>query len=333
MPRFLFEALAFGGVLIVLIYTISISGNFVSAIPLISLFVFAGYRLLPASQMIYRAITQVRFILPVLDAIHSDLNDLSNKITKQKSSNLDKISFDQNINLVDITYKYPGSNNEILKNLNLSIKAKSTIGIVGKTASGKTTIVDIILNLLEPSKGALMIDNKNIKDLNEKSWQEIIGYIPQNIYLIDDTVRSNIAFGIKKNEINHNLVLKAAKASNLDEIFLNELEKGIDKNIGEKGIKLSGGQRQRIGIARALYNQPKILIMDEATNALDSLTEDSVMQCIRQFNKKMTIIIIAHRLNNLKECDEIVILEDGKIKDKGKFDELQKKHDLFNSTN
>ena len=264
MPRFLFEALAFGGVLIVLIYTISISGNFVSAIPLISLFVFAGYRLLPASQMIYRAITQVRFVLPVLDAIHSDLNDLSNKIKKQKSSNLDKISFDQNINLVDITYKYPGSNNEILKNLNLSIKAKSTIGIVGKTASGKTTIVDIILNLLEPSKGALMIDNKNIKDLNEKSWQEIIGYIPQNIYLIDDTVRSNIAFGIKKNEINHNLVLKAAKASNLDEIFLNELEKGIDKNIGEKGIKLSGGQRQRIGIARALYNQPKILIMDEA---------------------------------------------------------------------
>ena len=148
--------------------------------------------------MIYRAITQVRFVLPVLDAIHSDLNDLSNKIKKQKSSNLDKISFDQNINLVDITYKYPGSNNEILKNLNLSIKAKSTIGIVGKTASGKTTIVDIILNLLEPSKGALMIDNKNIKDLNEKSWQEIIGYIPQNIYLIDDTVRSNIAFGIKK---------------------------------------------------------------------------------------------------------------------------------------
>ena len=201
--------------------------------------------------------------------------------------------------------------------------------MVGSTGSGKTTIVDIILGLLDAQKGTLEVDGKIITKNNCRAWQKSIGYVPQNIYLADDTVAANIAFGIDSNKINQKAVKSAAKNANLDEFVLNELPKQYETNIGDQGIKLSGGQRQRIGIARALYHNPDLLILDEATSALDNLNEKIVMDAINTLDKKITIILIAHRLNTLKKCHNIFVLDKGSMVGQGTFDQLKKTNKEF----
>ena len=203
----------------------------------------------------------------------------------------------------------------------MSISVKSIVGFVGQSGSGKTTIVDIILGLLEPQKGTLEIDGKIITKTNTRAWQRSIGYVPQHIYLLDDTIINNIAFGVEHKDINQEWVEKACKIANLEE-FISELPKKHHTTIGEGGIRLSGGQRQRIGIARALYHNPRVLILDEATSALDSETEQTVMNAINNLGKDITIILIAHRLNTVKNCDTIFKLEKGKLVFKGNFNEL-----------
>jgi ABC-type multidrug transport system fused ATPase/permease subunit len=193
---------------------------------------------------------------------------------------------------------------------------------VGPTGSGKTTTVDIILGLLEPQKGTLQVDGKNITKKNSRSWQRCIGYVPQHIYLSDDTVAGNIAFGVNPQDINLSAVKKAAKIANIHEFVLELLPNKYQTRIGERGVKLSGGQRQRIGIARALYQSPKVLVLDEATSALDNLTEQVVMKSIYNLDQVMSIIIIAHRLNTVKNCDIIFKFDKGKIINQGKFSEV-----------
>jgi ABC-type multidrug transport system fused ATPase/permease subunit len=190
------------------------------------------------------------------------------------------------------------------------------------TGSGKTTIVDIILGLLEAQKGTLEIDGQVITEKNSRSWQRSIGYVPQHIYLADDTVAANIAFGVEPKDINRESVEKAAKIANLDEFVIEELPKQYETTIGERGVRLSGGQRQRIGIARALYHNPKVLVLDEATSALDNQTEKAVMDAINNLSKNITIILIAHRLSTVKKCDKIFLLEKGQLKNEGTFEEL-----------
>ena len=196
------------------------------------------------------------------------------------------------------------------------------MAFIGPTGSGKTTTVDIILGLLKAQKGVLEVDNQPINDNNDLAWQKIIGYVPQNIFLSDDTVEANIAFGTNPKNIDKNAVHYAAKIANIHDFIINDLPSQYQTTVGERGIRLSGGQRQRIGIARALYNNPQILIMDEATSALDNITEKAVMDSIHKLKKKMTIILIAHRLSTIKECDNIFIIEKGELKKQGKFDEL-----------
>jgi ATP-binding cassette, subfamily B, bacterial PglK len=319
IPRLILETIAFGGILLILFYILRSTGNFNSALPIIALYVFASYRLMPALQQIYSCFTALTFVGPALNKVYEDLRSL-----KKFNKNKDKaaISFYKKIELKNVCYNYPKKSKSTLKNINLSIPAKSTVGLTGTTGSGKTTVVDIILGLLEPQKGSLKVDGKLITKRNVRSWQRSIGYVPQNIYLRDDTIAANIAFGEELKDINQNTVEKVAKMANLHEFVINELPQKYQTIIGEQGVRLSGGQRQRIGIARALYRSPQLLILDEATNALDNKTEQAVIDAINNSFKDKTVILIAHRLNTMKNCNIIFKLEKGGIIKQGTFKEV-----------
>ena len=319
LPRFFLECIGFGGVLLIILYTMSDTGSFNNALPIISVYVFAGYRLLPALQQIYSCFTQLTFVVPSLDELSNDLRNLQFDEGKQDQSNL---AFNKTITLKNINYNYPNSSLKALKNISLNIDINSTVGLVGATGSGKTTLIDVILGLLEPQDGSLEIDGKLISKINTRSWQRNIGFVPQHIYLSDDTVAANIAFGIDRKDIDQLAVERASKIASLHEFIIDELPKQYKTTVGERGIRLSGGQRQRIGIARALYHDPKVLIFDEATSALDGTTEKIVMNAINNLRKDITTIIIAHRLSTVKKCNKIYILEKGKLKAQGNFDEL-----------
>ena len=331
LPRFALEAIAFGGMLVMVLYSMAKSGTFTNAVPVIALYAFAGYRLLPALQGIYGSFTQLRFVGPALRTLHKDLISLQ-KTKPSDEKIINKLKLDKKIDLKNVCYNYPNSSRTALKNINLQIPANSTVGIVGATGSGKTTTVDIILGLLEPQKGVLEIDGKIINKQNLRSWQKSIGYVPQQIYLADDTVQANIAFGLDKKNVDKVAVERAAKIANLHDFITNELPLSYQTTVGERGVRLSGGQRQRIGIARALYHNPQVLILDEATSALDNLTEQSVMKAVHNFGKDITIIIIAHRLSTVKKCDKIFLLDKGELKNQGDFETLVKISDIFKAT-
>ena len=218
-----------------------------------------------------------------------------------------------------------------MEDINLNISANTTVGIVGSTGSGKTTTVDIILGLLKPQKGTLKVDDLVVDQSNYRDWQKSIGYVPQDIYLSDETLAANIAFGVNSENISQQSVENASKIANLHDFVNNELPLKYQTVIGERGIRLSGGQRQRIGIARALYNNPKVLILDEATSSLDDITEKTIMEEVNKLSKDITIIMIAHRLSTVKKCDKIYILENGKLKNQGSFNELISDSDLLKS--
>lgn len=326
LPRFALEAIAFGGMLLVVLYLIAQSGSFASALPIIALYAFAGYRLMPALQQIYGAVTQLRFAGPGLDALHADLMSLQ---PAHPNASQDAIELQQAITLNQIRYRYTNAPHPALNNLSLTIPAKSTVGLVGATGSGKTTTVDLILGLLEAQEGTLEVDGQTITENNRRAWQRAIGYVPQQIYLADDTVAANIALGIDAKDINQAAVEHAAKIANLHEFVANELPQQYQTTVGERGVRLSGGQRQRIGIARALYHNPQVLILDEATSALDNITERAVMEAVHNLGHEITIILIAHRLSTVKACDTIFLLEKGELKAQGSFDELAHANERF----
>jgi ATP-binding cassette, subfamily B, bacterial PglK len=321
LPRYVLEAIAFGGIMLVLLYMMIKVGSLNNVLPLISLYVLAGYRLLPAVQIVYSSFTAISFIGPSLDKLYDDIKSLDS--IKLNHDN-DLMLLNKSIDLKNISYNYPNTSRTALKNININIPANSTVGLIGTTGSGKTTTVDIILGLLKPQKGTLEVDGKIILENNHKAWQRSIGYVPQNIYLADDTIAANIAFGVNPENIKEDLVEKASKIANLHDFVIDELPDQYQTIIGERGVRLSGGQRQRIGIARALYYNPNILIFDEATNALDNFTEKAVMDAVNNIGNNKTIIIIAHRLSTVKKCDNIFILKKGKIENQGSFEELTK---------
>ena len=326
LPRFGLEAVAFGGMLLMVLYLMVTSTTFDKIVPIIALYAFAGYRLMPAIQQIYNSFAQLSYMGPAVDSLYDDLKNLK-KFQKIKVNSA--LPLNQEIILKNIYYNYPDTSRTALKNINLTILANSTVGLVGTTGSGKTTMVDIILGLLEAQQGKLVIDGQELNKDNLRSWQKSIGYVPQQIYLADKSIKANIAFGIDEKNIDYESVIRAAKIANLHDFVTEELPSRYETKIGEKGVKLSGGQRQRIGIARALYNKPKVLIFDEATSALDNNTEKTVMDSVYKLNKEITIIIIAHRLNTVKKCDNIFLLENGELKGQGKFNQLNKDNMSF----
>ena len=316
LPRFFLEAIAFGGTMLIILYMMKLTGSFNNILPIISLYVFAGYRLIPALQQIYSSFTRLTFVGPSLNKLYHDMNKLK---PVEQNQNEGVLKLNKSIVLKNICYDYPNASRTALKDINLIIPVKSTVGLVGTTGSGKTTTVDIILGLLEAQKGTLEIDGKIITKKNLRSWQCSIGYVPQHIYLADDTVEANIAFGLNNEDISQEGVEKAAKIANLHEFIIEELPKKYQTIIGERGVRLSGGQRQRIGIARALYHNPQVLILDEATSALDNKTEKAVMDAVNNLSKNITTILIAHRLKTVENCDIIFKLEKGRLIDQGKF--------------
>ncbi len=319
LPRYALEMIAFGGMLLLILYLMVQKAIFINVLPLIALYAFAGYRLLPAFQQIYASITQLRFVSPSLNAIHEDIKNLEPKIL-QKDKKI--IPLNNEIVLKNIHYQYPNSSRTTVKDININIPMSSTVGIVGKTGSGKTTIIDIILGLLQAQKGTLTIDKIIIDKNNCDAWQRSIGYVSQEIFIADDTLEANIAFGVDKKDIKQENVIQAAKIAHIHDFVNNDLPQKYQTTVGERGVRLSGGERQRIGIARALYRNPKVLILDEATSALDNLTEKLVMEKIRNLGDKKTIIMIAHRLSTVKNCDTIFYLENGEVKAYGTYEKL-----------
>lgn len=320
LPRYVLEAMAFGGILALTLYLLSKGGGISSALPVLALYAFAGYRLLPAIQNIYVSLTQLRYGGSALDNLHTDLISLNSPASRIASS--DSLVLAKEINLNAIEFRYPNTESSVLNGLNLSIPARSIVGLVGATGSGKTTTVDLIMGLLEPSSGKLEVDGIAINESNMHLWQRCIGYVPQQIFLSDDSIAANIAFGVKIDEIDMDSVERAAKIANLHDFVVSDLPGGYSTIVGERGVRLSGGQRQRIGIARALYHKPQVLILDEATSALDNLTERAVMEAVSNLGHKITIILIAHRLTTVRECDLIYMLDRGKVVGQGTFENL-----------
>ena len=332
IPRYVLEVIAFGGILLVILYLMYTMGNFQEAVPVIGLYAFAAYRMLPSVQKIFADIAKIRTNLPVVELIHKNLGDWKEEEARIKAlqkSNSVPIAFEKELILDSILFTYPGVESPVIKDQTFVIKKNTTVGLVGPTGCGKTTIVDIILGLLEPQKGRLLVDGKEINRDRVSSWQQHIGYVPQHIYLADDSVAKNIAFGVPEKMVDMEAVEKAAKIANIHDFISQEMSAGYQTMVGERGIRLSGGQRQRIGIARALYNDPSILVLDEATSALDGLTEAAIMDAIHTLSHKKTIIMIAHRLATVRECDEIFAMDHGVVVDRGTYKDLVDRNERF----
>jgi len=334
IPGFAIQIIAFGGILIILMFLlITHEGGMLEVLPFMGMLAFSSVRLLPIIGVIYQSITKIKSGKPALDILYKDMFELSQENSGQLSANLQSgdslAKFSNCIELNKVEYTYPKSKAPFLKDICLNIKANTTVGFVGSTGSGKSTIVDLIIGLLTPQKGELIVDGVPIVNRNVASWQRMIGYVPQHIFLTDDTIASNIAFGVKVKQVDRAAVMRAAKIAELHEFVESELEYGYDTLVGERGVRLSGGQRQRIGIARALYHNPDVLIMDEATSALDNITEQSVMSAIHTLSGKKTVILIAHRLSTVINCDNIFLMDQGKLIDQGRYKELLGSNRLF----
>lgn len=331
IPRYVLEVVAFGGILLIVLYMIRTVGNFEDAVPIIGLYAFAAYRMMPSVQKIFSEVAKLRTNLPVVELVYENLGDWVQeeaKIKQRRKANVE-IRFQKNISLQNIEFAYPNRDIPVINNQSFHIEKYTTVGLVGPTGCGKTTMVDIILGLLQPQRGGLVIDEVKVDESNVGAWQSHIGYVPQSIYLCDDTIAKNIAFGIPYELIDMEAVIKAAKIANIHDFILDDMQDGYDTIVGERGVRLSGGQRQRIGIARAMYQDPDVLVLDEATSALDGLTEAAIMDAIHTLSHRKTIIMIAHRLATVRECDVIFALEKGEIIDKGTYSELMERNERF----
>ena len=322
LPRLVLEFVAILCLAGVVVNLIIRNGDVVSVAPTLAMFAAASFRLLPSSNRILGALQSIRFGRASINLIYNELNSTIEKNNVDFIKKNKKLLFNKSICLKNISFKYPSSKRTTLDDINITIPKGNFIGIIGQSGAGKSTLVDILLGLLNPDKGVVEIDDINIVN-TKKSWQKKIGYVPQDIYLLDDTLRQNIAFGIPKDKIDNKKVLKAIVLSQLEE-FVKTLDKGIYTFFGERGVRLSGGQLQRIAIARALYRDPEILILDEATSALDNETEGFVMESIKNLKGLKTIIIIAHRLTTISNCDYLYKLNKGKIEKQGKPVDLLK---------
>lgn len=320
------KAVALGGILFFVLFLLLTHGGDLNAVlPVLGLYAFTSIRLFPALQQVYSGMTGLRFSRPMLDKLHADL--LKNPAPAPEEILADPaavapLGLREALEFDDVRYAYPKAERTALAGLSLTIPARTTVGIVGGTGAGKTTAVDLLLGLLEPQGGAIRVDGVALDAGNRRAWQNSIGYVPQQIYLTDDTVSANIAFGLQGAEIDQAAVERAARIAELHDFVTRDLPQGYETQVGERGVRLSGGQRQRIGIARALYHDPDILVLDEATSALDNVTEKVVMDAVHNLGHAKTIVLIAHRLSTVRDCDTIFMLEQGRLVAQGSYDDL-----------
>ena len=335
VPRYLLEVVAFGGIILIAVYLIAVQENVQQVVPVLGLYAFAGYRLMPALQHAFKGIASARFNIAALNAVRDGLKNtsassgLQHKNDGVETGGSPSMELNNHLLIDDVSFEYPDAKEPAIKNLSLEIPAHTTIGFVGKTGSGKTTAVDLILGLLRPQQGTISIDGVPLEQENLRSWQQNIGYVPQQIYLSDDTIAHNIAFGVHEDEIDMDAIRDAARRAHISDFIDNELPNQWKTVVGERGVKLSGGQQQRIGIARALYHNPSVLVFDEATSALDQATEASVMEAIYELEGDHTMIMIAHRLSTVKRADNIVMLERGRKVGEGTYESLSNENPRF----
>lgn len=331
IPRNLLEIIAFGLVVVMVIYLILVDNNFSAIMPTLALFTFAGYRMLPAMQQIFQYSSAMKVQSGAVDVL-IDYFDSFKKIDPITQLDQPRLEFKQKIKVDSVDYHYPSRDSLVLSQVNIEVPCNHTVGIIGSTGSGKTTLVDVMLGLLSPVSGQLQIDGVTITDNNRRGWQKNIGYVPQHIFLSDSSILHNIALGVTEEDIDKDAVIRAAKLAHIHDFIADELDDGYESLIGERGIQLSGGQRQRIGIARALYRDPSVLILDEATSALDQKTEQEVMKAIKQLQHKKTIIMIAHRLSTISMADTVYLMKQGRVIDQGPFNEIDQRHQLTAET-
>ena len=306
-PRLFIETVVVVVILSIIVFLLSKDIKASTIISQMAVFAMAAFRLMPSMNRMQIALNNMMFFMPSVNIIYDDLKNNKNRNYTEYDENK-KIDLQKDIVANNISFKYPNTKNYIFKNVSFKISNGTSVGFVGPTGSGKTTIVDVILGLLDPTEGTITVDNVNIHK-NKKSWFSNIGYVPQTIYLTNDTIKNNILFYDDNSEDKEQLDKVIEQAQLKD--FINSLPKGLDTEVGERGIRLSGGQRQRIGIARALYNKPSLLVLDEATSALDNSTEKYVMEAIENLYGKITMIIIAHRLTTIEKCDIVYELKNG----------------------
>jgi ATP-binding cassette subfamily C protein len=331
LPKHLMESLAFGGILGVTLYIVGVKQTVQEVIPVATLYAVAAYRILPAFQQITKALAALQFNRKSLKVISRDLALADGHPGAAQIREIRKhpITCEDSIELQDVSFRYPAAETNAVERLTLTIRKNTTTGLVGTTGAGKSTVADIMLGLLIPQSGQVKIDQTPITEQTAPAWQIHTGYVPQQIFLTDDTVASNIAFGVKPDDIDHDALIDAARMAHIYKFVTEELPDSFATVVGERGIRLSGGQRQRIAIARALYHKPELLVFDEATNALDGMTEAIIQQSVRELAGTKTLLIIAHRLNTVKDCDVIHVLEDGKIIASGSYEALMEGCDTF----
>ncbi|WP_018861136.1 ABC transporter ATP-binding protein [Thioalkalivibrio sp. ALJ3] len=321
-PQYAIEAIAFGGVLLLVLYLMAGDGGLAQALPLLGLYALAGKQLIPAFQKVFQNVAALRFNFAAVDNILKDLGDRGGDILPLHDGAAPALALQRAIRVEGVTYRYPQHDRPALDKLSLEIPARTTIGLVGSSGAGKSTLVDLLLGLLEPDEGTILVDGQPLTAASVRQWQAALGYVPQHIFLADQSVAANIALGVPEAEIDHAAVERAARLANLHDFVVNDLPQGYDTLIGERGTRLSGGQRQRIGIARALYRDPAVLFFDEATSALDNATERAVMDAIHNLSGNKTIILVAHRLSTVKPCNRIYVLKDGRLVDQGSWEML-----------
>lgn len=307
LPRFVIESLAFGGVIVVVLFALAQGLDTAGLLPLLGLFAFAGYRMLPAFQNIFNSVAQLRFYLPAVRVV---VDELSGE-REPAARTAERLPFVDRIRLEGIRFDY-APDRPTLQGIDLSIAAHTTVGLIGRTGSGKSTLVGLILGILTPTSGTITVDGRRLDAQTLPSWQNRIGYVPQDVFLIDGTVAQNIALGIASEAVDQAAVERAARLAGIHDVVMT-LDRGYESGVGERGVRLSGGQRQRLGIARALYHDPDVIVFDEATSALDGNTEAAVMAAIASLSGQRTIILIAHRLTSLARADMVHVLEAGRV--------------------
>ncbi len=322
IPKYILETVCIIGMIIAVIGKLLWGRRDLNAFVVqMSAFAVAAFRLLPSVGKISAYINNIMYSIPSLDLIYKDLKEIENFIPKENDiSVVEKWNFNNSIELLNVSYAYEGTDKKVLNNISLTIRKGETVALIGSSGAGKTTLADVFLGLLIPQQGSIRVDGKNIYE-NMNSWHRMLGYIPQTIYLSDDTIRNNVAFGIKEEDIDEQAVVEALKKAQLYD-FIQTLEQGLETFVGDRGVRLSGGQRQRIGIARALYCNPEVLVLDEATSALDTETETAVMEAIDSLKGYKTMVIIAHRLTTIQNADKIYEVTDGNVVLRSKEDIL-----------
>jgi ABC-type multidrug transport system fused ATPase/permease subunit len=329
VPRYFMEFIALGSMIVLVLYLIANhNGNLGIILPIMSVYAFATFKLIPAFNQIYASLALIKGNFAAFESIQQDLIDSKQTQLVILNPEQSYIRPKQQISLEKITFHYPSIEVSTINHINLSIPVNSVIGVVGPSGSGKSTLINILLGLIKPQQGHLKIDNTIINDKNRRSWQNTIGFVPQSIFLLDGTIAENVAFGIPQDQIDLEQVQRVLKLAHLTEL-IQSLEHGIHTKVGERGVQISGGQCQRIGIARALYPEPEVLVFDEATSSLDGITEKMIMEAIHGFSGQKTIIMIAHRLKTVQKCDQIFFIDKGQVVDQGTYQELIETNENF----